>query len=233
MKALDLSSHLRDLFSLLDIGCVFDVGANTGQYRNFLREHVDYKGMILSFEPVSSLADQMMKKVDDDPGWKVFQLALGSLNSTRSINIMKGSTLNSFLEPTSSATKELDADNKVLHREPVHVKTLDTFLKEFDPHGTLPRIFLKMDTQGFDLEVLKGAQESLPRISALQSEISVLPIYRDMPNYHESIDRFQKDGFDVTGMFPVTRDRWLRVLEFDCVAINRAFIGEKGQSETR
>ena len=53
MKERDFALHLRELLAHLDIDCVLDVGANAGQYRDFLRDKVLYDGPIISFEPVS------------------------------------------------------------------------------------------------------------------------------------------------------------------------------------
>jgi hypothetical protein len=40
-----------------------------------------------------------------------------------------------------------------------------------------------------------------------------------MPSYHEALAELERLGFAVTGMFPVTRDAGLRVIEFDCVMV--------------
>ena len=53
MKERDFALHLRELLARLQIDCVLDVGANVGQYHDFLRDKVLYDGPIVSFEPVS------------------------------------------------------------------------------------------------------------------------------------------------------------------------------------
>jgi hypothetical protein len=73
-----------------------------------------------------------------------------------------------------------------------------------------------MDTQGFDLEVLKGARQALPRILGLQSEVSVKPLYEYMPDLHEAITTMTGLGFELTGLFPVTREG-LGLIELDAV----------------
>lgn len=78
-----------------------------------------------------------------------------------------------------------------------------------------------MDTQGYDLEVFSGLGEKIRHVIAMQSEVSVIPIYKKMPAWIESISVFEKQGFQVVGLFPVTRD-FLCVIEYDCLLIRRA-----------
>jgi hypothetical protein len=81
------------------------------------------------------------------------------------------------------------------------------------------RIFLKLDTQGYDLRVIEGAGAKLAQIQALQTEVVVKSIYQGMVDYLEALKILQNNGFELTGMFPVTRDDrdQLRVVEMDAV----------------
>src|SRR5713226_10094851 len=85
------------------------------------------------------------------------------------------------------------------------------------------RPYLKLDTQGYDLEVLRGSVHTLRSIAGLQSEASVIGIYRQMPDFTETIAQLKAYGFDLTGMYAVARDASLRLVEFDCVTINREY----------
>src|SRR5262249_54860745 len=81
-----------------------------------------------------------------------------------------------------------------------------------------PRVFLKMDTQGYDMHVLEGAGETLANVVALQAEVSVIPIYHGMHSMVESIAYYNALGFECTNLFPVTFDADdLGVIEYDCV----------------
>lgn len=229
----ELANHTKDLFDLIKIDCVLDVGANKGQYANFLRTHVGYKGLILSFEPVSDMYKQLNENSINDHLWKAFPFAFGASNGICTINITKGHTLNSFLKPKKSGLTfggeySVDDYNEAIRSEDVEVKTIDSFLEETDLGFDLKKakIFLKIDAQGFESYVLDGAKKSLPMIHALQSEVSCLPIYQDMVEYLTAIQNLKNLGFDVTGMIPVNRDQWLRVVEFDFIAINREKIKE-------
>jgi hypothetical protein len=104
----------------------------------------------------------------------------------------------------------------------VTVRTLDVVMPVLQERLGFERPYLKLDTQGFDIEVLQGAGESLRMARALQTEASVIGIYKGMPGYVDTIRYLEERGFDITGLYPVSRDSSLRLVEFDCVMINRA-----------
>jgi hypothetical protein len=80
-------------------------------------------------------------------------------------------------------------------------------------------VYLKLDTQGYDLEVLKGAAGSLGSVQALQIEAAVQPLYRDMPDYRTMLAELEARGFALSAMFPVSHDARLRLIEFDCLFV--------------
>jgi hypothetical protein len=81
-------------------------------------------------------------------------------------------------------------------------------------------IFLKMDTQGYDLHVFKGASKYYSKISCLLTEISFQPIYQKMSDHHEAIAFYEKKGFSVSGLYPVSRQKDSSIIEMDCFMIN-------------
>jgi FkbM family methyltransferase len=224
VKERDFALHLGELLSRLEIDCVLDVGANVGQYRDFLRDRVLYEGTIVSFEPVGRHVGQLRERAKADPGWHIEPYALGARGDTLSINVMVSDQFSSFLEPDHSRVREFGALNVPCRTETVAVKTLDAVLPQLRERLGIRRPYLKLDTQGFDIEVMEGARDCLPAIPALQTEASVLGIYKGMPGYMETIHYLGDRGFDITGLYPISRDRSLRLIEFDCVMINRAAV---------
>ena len=222
MKERDLALHLGELLARLEIDCVLDVGSNVGQYRDFLRDKVLFEGAIVSFEPVSRHVCRLRERARIDPDWHIEPYALGARGDSLSINVMVSDRFSSFLEPDNSRVREFDGLNVPSRTETVTMKTLDSVLPSLRQRLGFRRPYLKLDTQGFDLEVMEGARGSLPSIPALQSEASVLGIYKGMPGYMETIRYLGDSGFDITGFYPVSRDRSLRLIEFDCVMINRS-----------
>jgi FkbM family methyltransferase len=211
--------HLSQLFSKLDIQCVLDVGANRGQYRQFLRDRVGFRGLIISFEPQSQHAASLREQARTDPRWIIRDHALGSEDTAMQINIMKADLLSSFLEPHPDMVPMFRDVNVIDHRERVEMRRLDSVIEELGSAQVVGNLFLKLDTQGFDLEVIRGATETLSRVRALQTEISMQPLYADAPSYREMLDALTARGFGVTAMCPVVRDELMRVVEFDCVMV--------------
>lgn len=224
MLELNLARHLTVFLKRYDIQAVLDVGANKGGYGNFLRQQAGYQGKILSFEPVKKNFEVLQKQAENDPLWHLFNYALGNEESEKKINVMKSDDFSSFLTPTHDVIDDYVDYNVLDYVETVEIKKLDNVFNSLSVKHDLSNIHLKMDTQGFDLEVLAGANDSLKQISSLQSEVSVNRIYEGMPDYLESIAKLTDHGFELSGLFAVNVDKSLRVVEFDCVMINSSML---------
>jgi FkbM family methyltransferase len=206
----------RQIFQDFAVDLVLDVGANTGQFAHDLRAF--YHGDLISFEPVSAAFHQLVGKTSRDPRWKVCQFALGSQTSTQTINVSQRTELSSFLKTSAYGAGRFGEHAATTGQEVVSVRRLDDVLDEIVPDCARRRIFLKMDTQGYDLEVFKGLGNKLPHVVALQSEVSLIPIYEGMPHWTDAIASYERAGFGVAGLFPITLDA-CRVIEFDCLMV--------------
>lgn len=194
---------------------IVDVGANKGQYRDFLRDEVGYTGPIVSVEPIPDHASANLARAADDANWKIEELALGSAQGHAEFRVMRGSEFSSFLKPEQSLASDFDGQAQVEEVIPVRIDTLDALLERH--HELLgPRVYVKLDTQGFDLEVLKGLQLHRPRVVALQSEASVKGIYQEMPAYHDTIAAVEALGYTVSQLFPNNDGHFPLLYEFDC-----------------
>lgn len=215
-----IASHLAHLFSILNIDMVFDVGANEGQYHDFLRGEVGFNGRIWSFEPIPELAGQLQERAKADPGWRIFNTALGASAGTLPLNIMQSSDFSSFLAPTTTHTTKFKDANIVARQQAVPVITLDSLWAEYASDLAGTGFYLKMDTQGFDLEVLKGSQASLARIAALQTELSITAIYDGMPSYVDVLQYLENNNFSPSAFFPVGDTQPYKIVELDCCMVN-------------
>jgi FkbM family methyltransferase len=214
-----LTPHLQRLFSVLQIECVLDVGANTGQFVDRLRRDVGYRGPVASFEPARAAYDQLDRRLAHDPRWRGFRYALGREPGTAELNLYTpDNSLNSLLGPSAFGSDRFAALRLAPQKEQVEVRRLDDVFADAVRPQVDPVTFLKLDTQGFDLEVLHGAHGVLDHIAALVTELPVMPIYEGMPPLVDALAELRDLGFEITGMFPVTRDRdRLGAVEFDCV----------------
>jgi len=214
---------LRDLFRLLEVDCVLDVGANVGQYRNFLRYEVGYEGRIVSFEPIPRNVEILARRAATDAEWQVEPFALGATAGRSSFNVTAESVFSSFLQPDRDAAGLFRGENEVTERIEVEVRTLDDVLPELERRFAPKRVYLKLDTQGYDLEVVRGGRASMSRICGLQTEASVRQIYQGMPDYATTIREFEGLGFELCGLFPVASGTFPRLVEFDCIMVASRF----------
>lgn len=218
--------HVAWVLRELDVNCVLDVGANIGQYAQRLRAE-GYGGRIVSFEPVAGLAAQLREAAQGDPDWSVVQCALGEADEETEINVRPGAM--SSLLPSSDFGKSWSKRLRKTERETIRVRRLDGLFEEAVAGIEEPRVFLKLDTQGFDLQAFAGAGECIKQIAGLQSEVSCVPIYDDMPRLPEQIAAYEAAGFEITGMFPVTRHApTLRVIEFDVLMVRAEAVRRTG-----
>ena len=211
--------RVKTLLDRYQIDVVIDVGANEGQFASELRR-MGYQGKIISFEPISSVFESLKKVASVDRDWDVYNLALGQENSQQTIYIAGDSAFSSLLKSNDWCEGEFGDESVGKREETVIVRRSSDVLAETIKNLDRSRIYLKMDTQGYDLEVFKGLGAMSNKILALQSEVSVVPIYQGMPHLTASISFFEQAGFDIAGMYPVSTEKsGLRVVEFDCLMV--------------
>jgi FkbM family methyltransferase len=136
--------HLARLLEYLDVDCVFDVGANAGQYGRMLREHVGYRGLIISFEPNPAVLEKLRKASSGDPLWHIESIALGATAGTAQFHALDMSELGSFREFSESHHAPQRAGVRLID---VEVETLADFLPNAWRRWGFKKPFLKMDTQ--------------------------------------------------------------------------------------
>jgi FkbM family methyltransferase len=177
----------KDLKSLLnsESPVCFDVGANEGQTIRFLQE-VFKSPRIYAFEPSSDVFTKLKSRSYKD-GVFLYNIALGRQNSQEDFINYEDSRLSSFFQLSTDEASQF-GHFKIRGKESVQIKTIDCFLKEND----ITEIdLLKIDTQGYDLQVLQGAAESFRRgsIKHVYVELNFLKIYENQADAQQ-ITRF-------------------------------------------
>ena len=203
---------LKQLLAKLEIDCVLDVGANDGQFAQNLRA-IGYRGRIISFEPVPEVFARLCRAFQNDGAWSGHRIALGEETGTMRINIPPERTvLSSFLD----LQEPLEVRN-----EQVQVRRLDELLPTLVANAAASKVFLKMDTQGYDLNVFRGAEGCLGEIRGLVSEVSVSPLYKDQPHYLEALATYERAGFDLYHLSTVNRTSGGGLQELNAYLIRR------------
>jgi FkbM family methyltransferase len=209
--------QLPALFGMYSVNCVIDVGAHEGEYARRLRAG-GYEGRIVSFEPVPRAFADLERAAADDPHWHVHGFALGREDGTASMNVVPG-TLSSIRPATKFGAGRYPRLQEPEQVE-VQVKRLDRMLDELLDGIDEPRPFLKLDTQGYDLDVFEGAGDTIERFVGMQSELALMEIYKGMPRMRKALATYEKAGFEIAALYPVSRQtRTGRVLEYDCVMV--------------
>ncbi|HEU4974008.1 MAG TPA: FkbM family methyltransferase [Baekduia sp.] len=213
-----VAEHIASLLTQYRVGCVLDVGANRGQYGLALRR-AGYTGHIVSFEPVADVFAELQATAAADGRWTAYPYALGREDGTTTINVVPG-TLSSVLTPTRFGRKRYAQLREATTSE-VELHRLETIFDDVLPGpADEVRPYLKLDTQGYDLEVFAGLGDRVQDVVAMQAEVSLLQIYEGMPDMAEAVAAYREAGFDITALYPVSRQSaTARVLEFDCVMV--------------
>lgn len=215
----DISRYPRDQLAyrrvllLLHHGIkvVLDVGANDGGYAKELRA-LGYSEEIVSFEPLRSAFAKLRSAAGKDDRWTAVNVGLGEASEQRSINVAGNSTSSSFL-PMCDHHLAAAPQARYMGRESVKVIRLDDV---FDDYCGSESAFLKLDVQGFEEQVLLGGQASLRRISGVQIELSLLPLYDGAWEAAEALGFFRERGFELVSVEPGFYDRQTgRLLQFD------------------
>ncbi|MCA1653419.1 MAG: FkbM family methyltransferase [Sphingomicrobium sp.] len=222
-------AYLKSLLDALRADCVFDVGANIGQFGQILRGS-GFSGTILSFEPAPRAFARLSEVSRDDHGWHVFNIALGATDQMLPFNVMKEDVFSSFRMPTAKENAAFCADNQIEATLEVPVRPVASLIDELAERYRFTRPFLKMDTQGFDLEVIRGAGTSLQRFIGLSSEIAMRRLYEGSPHMAESIEFINTCGFDFVNFLPVHPGRILNPLEFNSFAVRRDLVDAEDYS---
>lgn len=182
----------KQILDSYEIDTVLDVGANSGQFAQLIRSDLGYVNRIISFEPLSSAFDLLKANAEEDPNWDVFNLALGSIEEKRMLNIAGNSFSSSLLEMLPAHVESVP-ESRYIGTEVLEVKRLDSIFG--DICRPTDRVFMKIDTQGFESEVLKGAENSLKQIDTVQMEMSLVPLYKGELLFNELCMLMSEKGY--------------------------------------
>ena len=172
---------------------VFDVGANRGQSIERFRRAFQ-RPVIHAFEPGREAFAELQRRYAGTSGVILNNTALGSRPESRTFLDNDHDDMSSFLEPSETAWGEIKS------RYPVDVITLDDYC---DSHSIDRIDLLKIDTQGFDLQVLEGAQ-GMMRTAAIHmvfTEVIFSEMYKGLPRFDETYAFFADRGYTLVSFY--------------------------------
>jgi FkbM family methyltransferase len=187
----------------LNIDLVLDVGANVGQYALELRRW-GYRGRIVSFEPLSGPFDILSQKAGRDDHWQAVHLALGERSEILPIHVAGNAAASSSILPMLPLHDQVAPEAAYVDVESVEVRPLDELLPEYRRDAR--SILLKVDVQGYESAVIRGAYSSLKEMTAVQLELSLMPLYADAPLLAEMVAILADHGFALVGLEPGLAD---------------------------
>jgi FkbM family methyltransferase len=218
ITGLNISRHRTDfettrnsLIQKLQPDLVIDCGANSGQWGSSLKKkfpHID----LISFEPLSTAFQALQLKSESFNSWATHQLALSSYSGIATIQVASNDGMSSSLSRPSLHV-DVHPEIRFTDGQEIVVSTLDAFSFPAE------RIFLKLDVQGHEQSVLKGAVESIKSVVLIEIESSFTPLYESETPHHALIARLSSLGFIPFDFGNVHRDLDGRVWQLDTLLV--------------
>lgn len=215
MKNVFFHPSFKDLFKKYPI-ILLDVGASGGVQRIW-RKAKEFL-QVVGFEPDKRAFDGLRKT--EDRSQKFINEALHSFEGTAKLNFAKKQTCSSVFAPNFSLISQFpDADRySIVDTSDIHVRPLTKNI--LSKNNIKDADFLKLDTQGCDLDILKGATEVVDRyLFGIEVEVEFSPIYINQPLFSDVDIFLQEHGFQ---LFDLKRYYWKR-------EVNNSFSNKKGQ----
>lgn len=189
----DLGTDLQRLLTGTLHPVVFDIGANVGDFLTRIR--VNFPAAVMHvFEPSPEVFQALQRAAGELPGVTLNNIAMGPRREERLLQEHSASQMSSLLPPGPAAWSD------VRRETPVRVETVDAYCAE----RGIPSIdLLKIDTQGYDLEVLRGAERMVAdgRTRLVLVEFTFRPQYRGMAEPDALYRHLADRGFRIIGLY--------------------------------
>ena len=172
------------------------------QGRSSRARRAGFDGRIVSFEPFAPTFDELRATAARDSAWECVQLALGERDdTTSSTSVGTPKVVRSCLS---------NADHLANNPEWNYVGTVEVPLRRLDSVECLrpaDRAFLKLDTEGYELNVLLGAERTLSRVIAVEAELSLGNVHEGQPRMSQTIAHLEERGFEPVWLERILVDR--------------------------
>lgn len=180
----------------LPIRSVIDVGANTGQFARHISQFFP-QAKLYCFEPLAEPFAELQRWAAAESGRvAVFNVALGAEQGEAKMFRHVEHSASSSLLTTTEVCNQLYPQTKAQDSVSIKLTTLDAALAG----EALPReILVKLDTQGYERQVIRGATETLQKACAVIVEINLYRLYDQQPSFIELAAMLNELGFRYAG----------------------------------
>jgi FkbM family methyltransferase len=184
----DIVTYRPFLELLLDwnIEYVLDVGANEGQFATKLRQ-IGFQGHIFSFEPVPKTFARLDQNASQDSLWHTYNFALGTKSEKMAIQVTDDTQLVSIMDPVR--------EHKFTHTVTIQIQRLTDWQPPIPINWE--KTCLKIDTQGYEMQVLLGAGQLLQKLHAIIAELAINLSYKGQPHAEEIIAFLRQRHFEL------------------------------------
>lgn len=173
------------------VDCFIDVGANIGQF-SLLLFSINSSIIVHAFEPIPSCFYKLNHLSRHMKNLTCHNVALGSCHTAKKFYIASSVDSSSFFEPTSSQTAIFGT---VLANKCMFVQ--QTSLNHFLHAATFRRGFLKIDVQGYELNVLRGCDNLVNFFEYIYVELSFIELYKEQPLFSEVHNFLEECGYQL------------------------------------
>lgn len=195
---------LQSLFHGRQFNFVLDAGANTGQYGLLVR-NCGHRGQIVSFEPLVAAHEKLVARAARDQDWTVADRGALGARATRATINLAGNSVSSSLLDMNIRHIAAAPHSAFVGREEIDVVALDDCIERYV--GAKIGGLLKIDTQGYEMEVLLGARRCLSdKIDVVQTELSLVELYAAQPLMLDVCNFLKQYNFNLRHIIPGLKD---------------------------
>ena len=183
--------ELENMISSINPETIIDIGSNKGQFI-LLVEQLFPNKIIHSFEPLTEILEIQRKFFNRNKNIFFYNFALGSSSSIRKFFITRRKDSSSFLK--ISENKNKSKYYEINTEKNIQIKSLDEVVINWEIKKP---ILMKIDVQGYELEVLKGSENILKKVEYILIEVSENEMYKDQPLSNEIINFLQNRNYQI------------------------------------